>query len=203
MANYPYTLKTGALKAFLEKIPEVGVPDKIVNRYIYSLGFKSTNDRPIVKILQFLKFIDASGAPSERYKQYRNRSISASVLGEAVREAYADLFKVYPDANTRDNETLRNFFSTHTGLGSRAINSVVETFKVLCAQSSFTPSDARTTAGRVHREPEPQEDEQRESTAHKIEVALSEGRSVRIIMPKDVSSKEIEKIKAVIDALGK
>jgi hypothetical protein len=61
MAEYPYILNTGSLKSFLESIPKIGVPDKINTNTLPMLGYKSKNDRPIVKILRFIDFIDVNG----------------------------------------------------------------------------------------------------------------------------------------------
>ena len=137
MGNYPYILKTGSIKKFLEKIPTVGVPDKITLRFLYALDFKTKNDRPLIPLLKVLKFLDDSGTPTERYKLYRDRSKSSQILGASIREAYSELFKVYPDAQNRDSQSLQNFFSTHTGLGERAIKSTVETFKTLSSMADF------------------------------------------------------------------
>ncbi|MBW3021698.1 DUF5343 domain-containing protein, partial [Candidatus Woesearchaeota archaeon] len=80
MANYPYILKTGSIKKFLEKVPSVGIPDKVTQKLLYSLGFKSTNDRAIIPVLKFLKFVDDAGVPTKRYTSYRDKSKSARIL---------------------------------------------------------------------------------------------------------------------------
>jgi len=74
MVNYPYTVKTGSLKKFFEKIPVVGVPDSVSQKFLYTLDFRSSNDRSIIPILRFIKFIDSAGVPTNKYASFRDRS---------------------------------------------------------------------------------------------------------------------------------
>lgn len=196
MADYPYILKTGSLKKFLEKIPTIGVPDKVTHQFLYTLDFKGNNDRPILPILKFLKFTDASGVPTERYRNYRDKSKSSQVLGEALKQAYSDLFKVYPDADKRDQQALQNFFTTKTGLGERAVKSIVETFKTLCSIADVSVSEQR--------EDKLESEEQNlipisKSPLHNIELALSDGRKAKMILPQDITHEEIERLKKQLE----
>jgi hypothetical protein len=208
MANYPYILKTGALKKFFDTIPSIGIPDKVTVKHLEMLNFKSTNDRPIIVILKFLKFIDETGIPGERYKQYRDRSRSRAVLGAAVRDAYQDLFKLHPDADQKDHQALHNYFNTQTGRGERAVKATTETFKALCAMSDFGSTDvsgeeegqqdripSHPNPPRGHMKPPPP------ANSHAIELGLSEGRKARIFLPDDVTDDEIEKVKRLLTAL--
>ena len=195
MANYPYILKAWTLKSFLEKIPDMGIPDKVTQNYLYSVGFKSVNDRPVIRIMKFLKFIDGSGTPTERYKNYRDKSRSAAILGSAIKECYSEVFKVYPDAYSRDNQTLQNFFSTNTGLATRAVKSIAVTFKALCSLAKFDEVESTE-----NQEEDSDDDIPNTKGSHKVNFALSEGRKAQIIMPEDVTEKEIDKLKSLLDA---
>ena len=199
MTNYPYILKTGSIKKFLEKIPSIGVPDKVNLKLIYTLDFRSTNDRAILAVLKFLKFVDDSGVPTDRYKNYRDKSKSSSVLANSIREAYYELFKVYSDAYNKDHKTLQNFFSTHTSLGERAVKSTVETFKALCSMANFEQDFENVDLSDVFTDSESKE-AQIKSTFHNIDFMLSEGRKVKIILPQNISEADIEKIKKLLDA---
>jgi hypothetical protein len=198
MAKFPYTLKTGNLKKFFQNIPSVGKPDKVTQQYLSSLNYKSSNDRSIIPILKFLKFIDDTGSPTERYTQYRDRSKSKKILGAAIQESYPLLFKQYPDADQKDNSTLQNFFSTHTGLGEKAVKSIVETFKALCHIADIQ-------GGQEIAEEPGQEDVTgggSESTSfHNISVSLSNGKKAKIILPQDASEDDIERLKKMLDVL--
>jgi len=136
-ADFPYLTNPASLRKFLEKIRTVGVPEKVSIAYLESLGFKSTNDRPIIPALKFLDFVDSSGTPKENWQKYRPRETAGAVLAAAIRKAYSDLFDIYPDADRKDNEALRNFFSTHTKVGEATLNLIVRTFKTLCEAADF------------------------------------------------------------------
>ncbi len=137
MKNYPYITKTGTLKSAIEAIPKTGSPAKFTIKYLQSLGYKSPNDRPVIPILKFIGFLGSDGAPTENYKKYRGGQRDI-VLGNAIKTAYADLFSVYSDAYQKDDESLYNFFSSHTTLGEKALKATAGTFKALCSLAKFT-----------------------------------------------------------------
>lgn len=137
-ADFPYMTNPASLRKFLEKIRTVGVPEKVTIAYLASVGFKSTNDRPIVAALKLLGFVDGSGVPTETWQRYRPRETAGAVLAQAIRTTYSELFSTYPDAERKDNEALRNYFSTHTKVGEATLNLIVRTFKALCDISDFS-----------------------------------------------------------------
>jgi len=150
MANFVYIGKTGALKSFFEKIIGMGIPNNITTKWLESIGFKSTNDRPIIPVLKALEFIDTSGVPIENYLQYRDSALSKIVMAQAIRKYYSSLFALYPNANEKDNEALANFFRTHTNVGGQALTFMATTFKALCDLGDFTsdikvPEQKKTT----------------------------------------------------------
>ena len=137
MVEYPYVLTLNALKGFIAQIPETGIPEKLTIDELEKRGFKSKNHRPIIYLLKFLKFIDENHIPTEYWKNYRDKSRNKRVIGQAVKEAYADLFALYPNAQERDTEALKNFFSTRTTAGVQVVDKTVATFKTLCQLSDF------------------------------------------------------------------
>lgn len=142
MAEYPYVLVPKKFKTFMKHIQMSGVPDKINLKYIKTAGFTSSNDERMPSVLRFIGFIDSAGTPTEAHKKYRNKAEAPAVLGNAIREAYADLFKMYPDAYQKDSEALRNFFSGYTTGGERVLSAIVSTFQTLCADAKFDISEA-------------------------------------------------------------
>ncbi len=137
MANYPYTSNPARSKELLLKIQDVGVPTKVTNKYLESLGYKSKNDRAMIGVLRALNFIDASGTPTETWRKFRNKGGAKAMMASAIRGTYKDLFTTYPDAYRRDNEALRNFFSSHTDVGEGGLRYMVGTFKSLTELADF------------------------------------------------------------------
>lgn len=137
MVEYPYILNTGRLRSFVDTIPKMGVPDTINTNTLPKLGYKSTNDRPIVKILRFIEFIDTNGVPTQNYKNFRDTSKARIVMANALRKAYSELFKLYPNAHKKDDESLKNFFRPTTKAGEQVVERMVDTFKTLCSFADF------------------------------------------------------------------
>ena len=144
MADYPYILNTGTIKSFFDHIQERGLPDKVNQRYLTSMGFTSSNDRPIIQIAKHLKFLDSSGAPTELWRGYRNRSAAKMLMAKAITGAYSDLYKSYPQAQSVSDELIRNFISVNSSSSSTTATRAVRTFKSLCELAEFG-GDASTT----------------------------------------------------------
>ena len=195
--KYPYTLKTGSLKKFVQDIPSTGLPQKVTIQYLESLGLKSKNDRSIIPVLKFLKFLDDAGNPTERYKHYRDRSKSKKVLGTAIQEAYASLFRQYSDADKKDNQTLQNYFSTQTGLGKKAVSLTVDTFKALCSIADVQEGEG------LAEESFPSEllASENNTSFHNLSLSLSNGKKAKIILPHDATPEDIERLKKLLDVL--
>ena len=137
--KYPYVLTPDALGEFLDGIHARGKPDKITHDYLAKVGLKSTNHRKIVPVLRFIGFIDQSNVPTEKYQRFLSKKDAPTVMAQSLRQAYADLFKHYPDANSQTDAVLRDFFAIETGLGPRALAAVVQTFRILAKRADFVP----------------------------------------------------------------
>lgn len=134
--NYPSVKKTASLKTIFGKIRSTGVPEKFTASHLKSLGFTSSNDKPMLGALKFIGFLTPSSEPTEQYKNYRGKDYGL-VLGQAIRSSYSELFQVYPSANAIDDESLSHFFATRTNSGEQVIKTTVRTFKTLCGLAVF------------------------------------------------------------------
>jgi hypothetical protein len=139
LGKYPYIQNTGKLREFLEKIPKMGVPPKITTRSLPTLGFKSTNDRPIISILKFINLLDSNGVPNQNYKDFRDSKKAGIILAAELGTAYSELFELYPNACEKDDQSLRDFFAPTTDAGEQVVIQTVATFKVLCGYADFKP----------------------------------------------------------------
>lgn len=137
MAEYPYLTKTSAIKTFLSKVQETGIPAAVSQKHLASIGLASSNDRPLIPLFRALGFINQSGVPTEVYRSYKNRAEAKKVLARAILKAYSGLYATYPDAHKLDNETLANYFRTRTGASERTVSAIVNTFKTLCESADF------------------------------------------------------------------
>lgn len=135
--SYPYAKKMGSLREFLQKIPTIAIPEKILLKTLYALGYKSVNDRPIIKVLKFIHFLNKDGTPTENYVNFRSKGKSGAVMAKCLKSAYEDLFGLYDDACSRTTEELRDFFSTRVKGGDLVLGLTANTFKTLCEFADF------------------------------------------------------------------
>ena len=137
--SYTYALKLGSLKKFLERVKskDLGVPEKVTQAYLMSIGYTSTNDRPIIRVLKSIDFIDNSGVPTQNFKDFRTEK-SGQVMAVALRKTYADLFKTYSKPLEKSRGTLENFFAKgKPSLKKSTLGLYVDTFKTLCGFADF------------------------------------------------------------------
>jgi hypothetical protein len=81
-----------------------------------------------------LKFVEDSGAPTQRYYAFLDQGESGKILAEAIREAYDELFQINTKANQLTVEEVKNKLKTLT-LGQKSDNVVslmASTFRALC-----------------------------------------------------------------------
>lgn len=143
MAEVTYTTVPGKIKPLLSKIREVGIPQKATLQWLKSIGFRSSNDASLLGILKLIGLVDGSGVPTPRWSRYRGANHD-EVLGDLIREGYAELFAVYPDAWQRSASDLEHVFSTSSSAGKQVISKAVSTFKNLCDDAKFSPVSDQT-----------------------------------------------------------
>lgn len=141
MAEFPYTQSYGKLGDFLEKVQDMGVPDKLTQNKLEAMGFKGKNDRRIIGVMKFIGFIDSAQNPTERWQAYRDKARAGIILAKAIIDSYSDLFGMYPDAYRKDEEALRNYFRSNTSVGDKALGQILNTFKALCKYAQFDKKD--------------------------------------------------------------
>lgn len=143
-SSFAQTQNTGNLKKFIQEIPSRGVPDKVTQQYLESIGFKSRNDRTITTVLKSLGILDSSGAPTVNYSKLRNKATASSELAILIKKAYSSVFGTFPDAQMKDAETLRTWFASHTTVGEASVKNMEQTFTSLCSIADFNGLQAET-----------------------------------------------------------
>ena len=94
MANLPYMISASTARKILEKIKEAPTPSKFTQNYLSTkLGFSRANDKAFISYAKSLGFLDASGVPTELYKQFRNPSLSGKTLAKGLINAYKPLYE--------------------------------------------------------------------------------------------------------------
>lgn len=137
MSDFAYTPVTGKIGPLLTKVRETGVPERATHQWLKQVGFTSSNDRTLIRVLEQMHFVDSNRVPTELWRKYRGAN-HQTVLAEAIRKGYSELYGVYPKAHELQEPDLRNFFSTRTTSGARVVAGMVGTFKALVAHADFS-----------------------------------------------------------------
>lgn len=145
-----YTVKSGAFTAYFDALLNAEAPDRFSQKFMEGLGFKSTNDRLLIGILKELGFLNTDGAPQDRYFQFLDKTKSAKIVAEGVREAYADLFAVDKNAFKMDFTAAYNKLRTlYRGeKKDTVIKLIAKTFVGLCSYADFSETTKPVILGK-------------------------------------------------------
>jgi hypothetical protein len=140
-SEVPYMPSVANLHKILDAIQNAGAPDAFGLDFLKDLGFTSSNDRAVIKLLKFIGLLDSGGKPTQAYKEFMDQSKAKTILGVRLRKAYDDLFLSDKDAQTRTVERLKGWFKTKTGAGDAVANKMATTFKSLASYATFLQKD--------------------------------------------------------------
>jgi hypothetical protein len=107
-----YVQVYGQLSDVFNRIAEGQAPDKFTTQHLKNLGFSSSNFRAVIPLLKQLGFLSPDGTPTPRYREYRNTARSRRVMGEALREAYGDLFTIKANPAAGDRKLIEGKFKS-------------------------------------------------------------------------------------------
>lgn len=173
-----YVVGTRSLGKFIEAIRSAGVPARVTVEFLKTLGFKSSNDRPIIAVLKGIGFLDPNGAPTELYRRFRDPAQGPRVLASALRDAYSDLFLAHVDIHDQPIEKIKGIVATKTSKGDRVVTEIARTFQSLAKAADFSEGNG-----------EGQEDqaERIEASGDKESEARGDGQPQRSELPTKVT----------------
>jgi hypothetical protein len=159
--NVAYMPTVGKIHEMLDKIQNAGAPDAFNLDFLSDLGFTSSNDRSLIRVLKYLGMLDSAGRPQSSYREFMDHTRAKGVLAARLRAAYDDLFLADREAQTRTASQLKGWFKTKTGAGDAVAEKMASTFKTLSDYADWTvvllPGSEQQAASPVHQEPSPVE----------------------------------------------
>jgi len=160
-------------------------------------GFNSTNDRPFIPLLKALGFLTADGKPTSRYHEYRDHSRSKQVMGQALRDAYGDIFLIKEHPSTADRTAVEGKFKSFHNASDNVAGLMGKTFFSLLALA-----DLKSTAS-VTVLPKQPDGGSPEKVAAKAEDVTIPGRpglhyNIQIHLP---ATKDVEVYNAIFKSL--
>lgn len=143
--DVPYIASIKNLHPILEAIQRAAVPDAFNVDFLKDMGFTSSNDRAVIKLLKYIGFLDASNRPQTAYREFMDSTKAKSVLANRLRSAYDDLFTADKNANTKPATSLKGWFKTKTGAGEAVAEKMATTFRALAQYADFSESQPEET----------------------------------------------------------
>jgi hypothetical protein len=135
MAEYPpYINAYNGIPTLFEKIKTAAVPPKFTVDFLgTALDMKSSSYRAMIPLLKKLGFIDAANVPTQAYKDFRDDSLSGSVMAGRLRESYKNLFQANEYAWKLNKDDLTSKLRSLVGAAEedQYIPSVAGTFLAL------------------------------------------------------------------------
>ena len=141
-----YMLSVRNLPAVFEAIRNAGVPDRFTHSFLKQLGFTSSGDRAVISVMKSLRLLDESSTPTDRYKRYRDPSLSGAVMAEALRDAYSDLFTIKESAHSMPAGEMKGAFKRLSGKGDSAAEKMTATFRALAKLADWSHEGAAAAA---------------------------------------------------------
>ena len=113
------------------KIRDGQAPSQVTNQLLKDWGFASSNDRAFIPLLKSLGFLTVTGQPTQRYHDYRDHSRSKSIMGEALKEAYQDIFLIKAKPTKADQGAITGKFKSFHNASDDVAQRMTKTFFAL------------------------------------------------------------------------
>lgn len=150
-----YTGAYGTIPDFFSKIRDAQAPERFTNQILKDLGFKSNNHRPFIPLMKALGFLSADGSPTQRYQDYRNHSMSTRIMGEALKDAYSDLFLIKSHPTTKDSPLIEGKFKSYHNASDNVASLMTKTFFALLKLADLDFSQTKLTKDKIVEKAEP------------------------------------------------
>lgn len=140
-----YVQVYGQLPELFKRISDGAAPSKFSQQHLKDWGYTSSNFRAIIPLLKALGFLSPEGSPTTRYHDYRNGAQSKKIMGEAIREAYGDLFTIRAMPTPADRELIEGKFKSAHNASPNTAKLMGSTFYALLdlAELNYAPVEIK------------------------------------------------------------
>lgn len=134
----PYLMSITNVPAILEKIRTAGTPPKFTHEFLKAtLGFGSSNDRGVIKVLRQMGFLSTDGVPTPRYNEYRGDQ-PGKAIAIGLREGWPDFFLADEKIYERSNTQIQGIAKSLTGAGDSVAQKIASTFKAFAEKADWS-----------------------------------------------------------------
>lgn len=138
--HLPYVTSPGTLRTMLDRMKDSILPEKFTGEFVETkLKMKGGSARSTIPFIRKMNLIQSDGAPTELYKEFRNKTKSGYAIAKATKIVYRDLFEQNEYAYELSDEELLGLIIQITGSEEQASATklTVQTFKVLKEFADF------------------------------------------------------------------
>lgn len=141
VAKLPYVTAPGNIEKALRGIKSAATPEKVTQDFVKAI--LKIQDGPGSQMTAFLKkigFANKDSTPSDIYKKFRNSGTTKSAAADALKLAYAPLYKRNEYMHELSDDVLKGLIIEETGIGddSRVINFVLSAITSIKKFADFT-----------------------------------------------------------------
>lgn len=130
-SQYPFVVSNNKIEPLLSRIRTATRPERMTMELLVTWGFPSSNDRAFPRLFRALGFLNENGQPTALYDRLRDPREYRRVLGERIRDLYADLFALDPNIHAAPDDEIRAALSRITGKDAETVKRYFSTFKTL------------------------------------------------------------------------
>jgi hypothetical protein len=199
-----YTQAYGSLEEFFEQLRDAQAPDTLTHQILKDWGYKSNNHRPFIPLLKALGFLSSDGSPTQRYHEYRNHSKSKVIMGEALQEAYGDIFLIKSKPGSGDKELVQGKFKSYHNASDNVAKLHTSTFYALLDLAEISTNTAEKEKNKSEKNLEKEDevsDENKPSVMqfkNQVQADLGLHYNIQIHLP---ATKDVEVYNAIFKSL--
>lgn len=200
-----YTVASGRLSDLFSKIRDGQAPDQFTQQLLKDWGFRSSNDKAAIPILKELAFLSPDGKPTARYHDYRDHTRSKSVMADALRDAYGDIFLIKEHPTEADKDAIYGKFKSFHNASDNVAKWMTSTFFALLQLADLKSKKAKSK-GTEHPEQPEEKADKRQGSAEDSDSLAGKSRlqasglhyNIQIHLP---ATKDVEVYNAIFKSL--
>lgn len=196
-----YTNAHGVIGDFFSKIRDAQAPEKFTHQILKDLGFKSNSHRAFIPLMKALGFLTPDGAPTKRYNDYRSHALSKRVMGEAIKDAYSDLFLIKSHPKEADRALIEGKFKSYHNVSDNVAKLMSKTFYSLLSLAELDFDEKKLQGEKVQKRVEEKVEEQKSSLNTQVPInahGLGLHYNIQIHLP---ATKDVEVYNAIFKSL--
>lgn len=186
--SLPYVTAPGNIEKAMLGIKAAAVPEKVSQDFVKTiLKVPGGSGNQILSFIKKLGMVNPDGSPNELYKKLRNPSSSGNAMAEAIKHAYAQLYKHNEYAHQLPDDDLVGLIVEVTGQAhdSNSVKLTANCFKQL---KSFANFESQSTQNSNDAHPEsPTQNintiKRQEHSTEKTGIGLNLGYTINLNLP--------------------